>query len=115
MKNTYKNYETMMTTSISSEEWFLEYEENSVIDKIILEMMIFTLVFVENCLKYYATHNFSVLLRTSSNPADINRFQSHTGKGLAFILHTLVIIEFLCIFLVNTLPLSKICHSSGRA
>ena len=27
---------------------------------------------------------FSVWLRTSSNPADINRFQSHTGKSIFF-------------------------------
>ena len=25
-------------------------------------------------------HDFSVWLRTGSNPADINQFQSHTGK-----------------------------------
>ena len=35
---------------------------------------------LENCLKYGATHDFSVGLRPSSNLADINRFQNHTGK-----------------------------------
>ena len=30
--------------------------------------------------KSVATNDFSVLLRTSSNPADINRFGSHTGN-----------------------------------
>ena len=29
---------------------------------------------MENCLQYDAIHGFSVWLRTSSNPADINRF-----------------------------------------
>ncbi len=29
---------------------------------------------------YDATHDVSVWLRTGSNPADSNRFQSHTGK-----------------------------------
>ena len=40
--------------------------------------------FVENCLQYDAIRDFSVLLRTSSNLADINRFRSHTGIELHF-------------------------------
>ena len=43
-----------------------------------INFMIFILISVENCLKYDAIHDFSVRLRTDSNPADINRFQSHT-------------------------------------
>ena len=35
----------------------------------------------ENALQHVAIHDFSVLLRTVSNPTDINRFRSHTGKG----------------------------------
>ena len=35
---------------------------------------------MENSLYYYAILNFSVWLRTGSNPANINRFRSHTGK-----------------------------------
>ena len=41
---------------------------------------ILILIFVENCLLYDGIHSFSVWLITSSNPADINRCQSHTGK-----------------------------------
>ena len=37
-------------------------------------------LFVENCLQYVTIHGFSVWLRTGYNPADINRFQSHTGN-----------------------------------
>ena len=35
---------------------------------------------MENCLKYDTIHDFSVWLRSSSNPADIKRIGSHTGK-----------------------------------
>ena len=38
--------------------------------------MIFVLTFVENCFLYNAIHGYTEWLRTSSNPADINRFQS---------------------------------------
>ena len=38
------------------------------------------LIFVENYLEYDAIHDFSVCLRSGSNPADINRFRSYTGK-----------------------------------
>ena len=41
---------------------------------------IFILTFQENCLYYNAKHYFSVWVKTGSNKADINRFQSHTGK-----------------------------------
>ncbi len=44
--------------------------------------MINILISMENYLQYDAIHNFSVLLRTSSNPADIDRFRSHTEKYL---------------------------------
>ena len=54
--------------------------------------MIFILKFVENCLYYDGIHNFSVWLRTGSNPADISRFRIHTGKK--FILR-----EIKCMFL----------------
>ena len=39
---------------------------------------IFILIFVENCLKYDAIHDFSSRLRTGSKLADINRYPSHT-------------------------------------
>ena len=42
--------------------------------------MNFILMFVKNCLQFDAIHNFSVWLRTCSNPADINRIRSHTGN-----------------------------------
>ena len=35
---------------------------------------------MENCLQDEAKHDFSVWLRTVSNPVDINRFRSRTGK-----------------------------------
>ena len=46
------------------------------------DINIIFLLFVENCLSYDAIHNFSVWLSTSSYPADINQFRSHTGKKL---------------------------------
>ena len=33
-------------------------------------------------MSYDAKHEFSVWPKTGSNPADINRFQSYTGKDL---------------------------------
>ena len=50
-----------------------------------LNLIIFYLIFVENYLKYDAIHNISVQLRTSSNPADIYRFQSHTENKYTFV------------------------------
>ena len=41
--------------------------------------MIFILIFFEKLTVNDAMHDFSVLLRTGSNP-DINRFRSHSGK-----------------------------------
>ena len=38
--------------------------------------MLIILLFVENCLKYNAIYDFSVWLRTGSNPRNINRFRS---------------------------------------
>ena len=46
-----------------------------------INVMICILIFVENCLEYYKIHDISVWLRTGFNPADINWFRSHTGKG----------------------------------
>ena len=40
-------------------------------------MIFFILFFVENCLLYDTIHDFSVWLRTGSNPSDINRFLRH--------------------------------------
>ena len=45
-----------------------------------IHFMILILIFVENCLLFDAIHDFSVWLRTGSNPVDSNRFRSHTGK-----------------------------------
>ena len=42
--------------------------------KIKTSFISFILIFVEHCLCYHAIHNFSAWLRTSLNPADINRF-----------------------------------------
>ena len=46
-------------------------------NKTSINFMIFILIFVENCLLFDAIHNFSVWLRTGSNPPDSDRFQSH--------------------------------------
>ena len=56
------------------------------INKTGINFMIFILIFVKNCLQYYAIQDFSELLRTDSNPADINRFRSHTGNTLYYLL-----------------------------
>ena len=50
-------------------------------DKTDINIMIFILIYVEHFLSFDAIHNFSVWLRTGSNPADSNRFRSHTGKS----------------------------------
>ena len=42
--------------------------------------MIFILMFVENLLIYDIVHDFSVWLRTGSNPVNINWFRSNTVK-----------------------------------
>ena len=47
-------------------------------------------IFIKS-LKYDAIHDFSVLLRTGSNPADINRFLSHVGKLIIY-LHLICLI-----------------------
>ena len=44
------------------------------------KLMIFISIFVENLMQYDAIYDFSVRLRTGYDPADINRFRSHTGK-----------------------------------
>ena len=46
-------------------------------------MICILLVVLENCIKYDTINDFSVWLRTGFNPADINRFQSHTEKYYA--------------------------------
>ena len=35
-------------------------------------------------MQYNTIHDISVWLRTDSNPADVNRFRSHTGKDILF-------------------------------
>ena len=40
------------------------------------------LIFVENCLYYDAIPDFLVLLRTGSNPVDVERFGSYTKKKI---------------------------------
>ena len=49
-------------------------------NKIGNKLMIFILIFEENCPQFGAIHDFSVYLGTGSNPPTINRFQSYTGK-----------------------------------
>ncbi len=56
-------------------------------------------IFVDNCLQYDAIHDFLVLLRTGSNPADINRFRSHTGNII--ILNTIPSIIYQCNVLIT--------------
>ena len=45
-----------------------------------IKLIIFILIFAESLILYDAKHNFSLWLRTDSNPPDINLFQSDTGK-----------------------------------
>ncbi len=52
----------------------------AMINKTGIYSTIFILLFVGNCLQYDTIYVFSVQLRTSSNPANINRFRSHTGE-----------------------------------
>ena len=47
-----------------------------------INFMIFISIFVEICMYYDAVHDFSVWMRTGSNPADIDRFRSHTGNKI---------------------------------
>ena len=48
--------------------------------EIVIHIMIFMLLFIEKYLKYDTIHDFSVWLRTGSNLADINRFQTFVLK-----------------------------------
>ena len=50
---------------------------------------------------YNTIHNFSVWLKTGSNPAYNNRFQSHTGKRN---------IQFTIIFIITVLKIRKYNH-----
>ena len=43
--------------------------------------MNFISIFVENYLYLDTIHDLSVWMRTGSNPAESNRFRSHTGKS----------------------------------
>ena len=52
----------------------------TLLNKTGVNFIIFILIFMENCLYYDSIHDFSVLLRTDSNPVDINQFRSHTEK-----------------------------------
>ena len=45
--------------------------------------MIFILIIVENCMYFDDMKDFSVRLRTGSNPPDNNQFRSHTGNNIA--------------------------------
>ena len=48
--------------------------------KMVFNLWLYIFIFVENWISYDARHNFSVCLRTSSNP--INRFRSDTGNSI---------------------------------
>ena len=50
-----------------------------------INFMIIILILVENCLYYDTIYDFSVWLTTGSNPADINRYRSHTDKKNAYL------------------------------
>ena len=50
--------------------------------KTFIIFMVFILIIVEIFRKKYAIHDFSVLQRTDSKPANIYRFRSHTGKDI---------------------------------
>ena len=46
--------------------------------------------YLSKIVSFNAIHGFSVLLRTGSNPADINRFRSYTGYILQEALNSLL-------------------------
>ena len=71
-----KNYENIKTSFVRLKE------AKALGNKTGNNFMIFILIFMENCLLYDVIHDFSVWPRTSSNPADIKRFRSHTGKNI---------------------------------
>ena len=50
-----------------------------------INFIIYVLISVQNYLQFDAVHDFSVWFRTGSNPVDINRFGSHTGKNILII------------------------------
>ena len=45
-----------------------------------VHFLILNMSMVINCFYYNAMHDFLVWLRTGSNPLEINRFGSYTGK-----------------------------------
>ena len=57
---------------------------------------------MQNCLLYDAILDFSVCLKTGSNPADINRFRSHTGNKFHTRTKLILTAEHLSLFLHNT-------------
>ncbi len=65
------------------------------VNKTDINIMIFTLIFVDNCLQFDAKNDFSVYMRTVSNPADINWFRSHTGIQNRYLLFFFVILIML--------------------
>ncbi len=64
---TMKNYK-IKTSCVSPEGLEARSKKN------VINFMTFNLVFVENCLLFNAMQDFSVWLRTGSNPSDINWF-----------------------------------------
>ena len=49
-------------------------------NEIVIHIMIFMLLFIENYLKYDTIHDFPVWLEAGSELADINRFQTFILK-----------------------------------
>ena len=43
-----------------------------------INFLFIIVIFIENCMKYEALHDFSVWLETGSNTADMKRFLSYT-------------------------------------
>ena len=43
--------------------------------------MIFIIIPIENCLQYKVINDFTVCLRTGSNPVDVNCFKALIGKN----------------------------------
>ena len=52
--------------------------------KLVLTFWFFILLVLENCLLHDTILDFSLWLRIGVNPADNNRFRSHTRKSLLF-------------------------------
>ena len=65
-------------------------------NRIIINFMIFILIFVKNVMYFNSKHDLSIWLRIGSNPADMCLFQSHTGQCINVVI-IMIVISYLVI------------------